>query len=69
MDKTPSLPPGTGKMCIRDRPYLFNGGLPPGGSDGSGAPGIDYQIPAEALTDSEFAAIYKDCLLYTSRCV
>ena len=43
------------------RPYLFNGGLPPGGSDGSGIPGIDYQIPAEALTDSEFA-----CLLYTS---
>ena len=33
------------------RPYLFNGGLPPGGSDGSGAPGIDYQVPAEALTD------------------
>ncbi len=30
--------------------YLFNGGLPPGGSDGSGAPGIDYQVPAEALT-------------------
>ena len=24
------------------RPYLFKGGLPPGGSDGSGAPGIDY---------------------------
>ena len=42
------------------RPYLFNGGLPPGGSDGSGAPGIDYQVPAEALTDSEFAAIYKE---------
>ena len=30
------------------RPYLFNGGLPPGGSDGSGTPGIDYQVPAEA---------------------
>jgi len=42
------------------RPYLFNGGLPPGGSDGSGAPGIDYQVPAEALTDEEFAAIYKE---------
>ena len=41
------------------RPYLFNGGLPPGGSDGSGTPGIDYQVPAEALTDEEFAAIYK----------
>ena len=42
------------------RPYLFNGGLPPGGSDGSGTPGIDYQVPAEALTDEEFAAIYKE---------
>ena len=46
------------------RPYLFNGGLPPGGSDGSGAPGIDYQVPAEALTDSEFAAIYKEAQKY-----
>ena len=46
------------------RPYLFNGGLPPGGSDGSGAPGIDYQVPAEALTDSEFAAIYKETQKY-----
>ena len=46
------------------RPYLFNGGLPPGGSDGSGAPGIDYKVPAEALTDSEFAAIYKEAQKY-----
>ena len=46
------------------RPYLFNGWLPPGGSDGSGTPGIDYQIPAEALTDSEFAAIYKEAQKY-----
>ena len=46
------------------RPYLFNGGLPPGGSDGSGAPGIDYQVSAEALTDSEFAAIYKEAQKY-----
>ena len=46
------------------RPYLFNGGLPPGGSDGSGAPGIDYQVPAEALTNSEFAAIYKEAQKY-----
>ena len=45
-------------------PYLFNGGLPPGGSDGSGTPGIDYQVPAEALTDSEFAAIYKEAQKY-----
>ena len=46
------------------RSYLFNGGLPPGGSDGSGTPGIDYQVPAEALTDSEFAAIYKEAQKY-----
>ena len=46
------------------RPYLFNGGLPPGGSDGSSAPGIDYQVPAEALTDSEFAPIYKEAQKY-----
>ena len=46
------------------RPYLFNGGLPPGGSDGSGAPGIDYQVPTEALTDEEFAAIYKEAQKY-----
>ena len=46
------------------RPYLFNGGLPPGGSDGSGTPGINYQIPAEALTDSEFAAIYEEAKKY-----
>ena len=46
------------------RPYLFNGGLPPGGSDGSGTPGVDYQVPAEALTDSEFSAIYKEAQKY-----
>ena len=46
------------------RPYLFKGGLPPGGSDGSGAPGIDYQVPAEALTNSEFAVIYKEAQKY-----
>ena len=46
------------------RPYLFNGGLPPGGSDGSDAPGIDYTVPAEALTDGEFAAIYKEAQKY-----
>ena len=46
------------------RPYLFNGRLPPGGSDGSGTPGIDYQVPAEALTDEEFAAIYKEAQKY-----
>ena len=46
------------------RPYLFNGGLPPGGSDVSGAPGIDYTVPAEALTDTEFAAIYEEAKKY-----
>ena len=46
------------------RPYLFNGGLPPGGSDGSGAPGIDYTVSAEALTDSEFASIYEEAKKY-----
>ena len=46
------------------RPYLFNGGLPPGGSDGSGTPGIDYQIPAEALTDEEFSKIYAEAKKY-----
>ena len=46
------------------RPYLFNGRLPPGGSDGSGAPGIDYQVPAEALTDEEFSKIYAEAKKY-----
>ena len=46
------------------RPYLFKGGLPAGGSDGSGTPGIDYTFPAEALTDEEFAAIYKEAQKY-----
>ena len=46
------------------RPYLFNGGLPFGGSDGSSESGIDYTVPAEALTDSEFAAIYEEAKKY-----
>ena len=46
------------------RPYLFKDGLPAGGSDGSGAPSIDYTVPAEALTDSEFAAIYEEAKKY-----
>lgn len=46
------------------RPYLFNGGLPFGGSDGSSESGIDYTVPAEALTDSEFAAIYGEAKKY-----
>ena len=52
------------RATLTSKTYLFNGGLPPGGSDGSGTPGIDYQIPAEALTDSEFAAIYKEAQKY-----
>ena len=48
------------------RPYLFNGGLPPGGSDGSGAPGIVYTVSAEALTDTEFAAIYEEAKKYAA---
>jgi len=46
------------------RPYLCNGGLPAGGSDGSGEAGIDYTIPAEALTDEEFFKIYKEAQKY-----
>ena len=46
------------------RPYLFNSGLPAGGSDGSGEAGIDYTIPAEALTDEEFSKIYKEAQKY-----
>ena len=46
------------------RPYLFNGGLPSGGSDGSGEAGIDYTIPAEALTDEEFSKIYAEAKKY-----
>ena len=36
----------------------------PGGSDGSGAPGIEYQLPAEALTDEEFSKIYAEAKKY-----
>ena len=46
------------------RPYLFKDGLPAGGSDGSGESGIDYTVPAEALTDEEFATIYKEAQKY-----
>ncbi len=42
------------------RPYLFNGSLSWGSSDGSGEAGIDYQVPAEALTDPEFAAMLEE---------
>ena len=46
------------------RPYLFNGSLSWGGSDGSGEPGIDYQVPAEALSDPEFAAMLEEAEKY-----
>ena len=46
------------------RPYLFNGSLSWGSSDGSGEPGIDYQVPAEALTDPEFAAMLEEAEKY-----
>ncbi|MGN0708352.1 MAG: CD1108 family mobile element protein [Faecalibacterium sp.] len=52
------------------RPYLFGGGLFSGlfgSSGGTGSlwsmgssPGADYQIPAEALTDPEFAALMQE---------
>ena len=46
------------------RPYLFKDGLPAGGSDGSGEAGIDYTVPAEALTDEEFSKIYAEAKKY-----
>lgn len=46
------------------RPYLFNGSLSWGSSDGSGGAGIDYQVPAEALTDPEFGAMLKEAEKY-----
>ena len=46
------------------RPYLFKDGLPAGGSDGSGEVGIDYTVPAEALTDEEFSKIYAEAKKY-----
>ena len=46
------------------RPYLFNGSLSWGGSDGSGEAGIDYLVPAEALTDPEFASMLQEAEKY-----
>ena len=46
------------------RPYLFKDGLPAGGSDGSGEAGIDYTVPAEALTDEDFSKIYAEAKKY-----
>ena len=47
-----------------NKPYLWEG-IYEGGTD----PEPDYEIPGEALNDPAFAALMKDCLLYTSRCV
>lgn len=45
--------------------FLFQqDGLPAGGSDGSGEAGIDYTVPAEALTDEEFSKIYAEAKKY-----
>ena len=46
------------------RPYLFNGSLSWGSSDGSGEAGIDYRVPAEALTDPEFASMLQEAEKY-----
>ena len=46
------------------RPYLFNGSLSWGGSDGSGEAGIDYQVSAEALTDPGFATMLEEAEKY-----
>ena len=46
------------------RPYLFNGKLSWESSDGSGEAGIDYQVPAEALTDPEFASMLQEAEKY-----
>ncbi len=47
-----------------NRPELFGGLSLVIGSDGSGEAGIDYQVPAEALTDPEFGAMLKEAEKY-----
>ena len=47
-----------------NRPELFGGVSVGYGSDGSGESGIDYQVPAEALTDPEFAAMLEEAEKY-----
>ena len=47
-----------------NRPELFGGFSLSVGSDGSGEAGIDYEVPAEALTDPEFAAMLKEAEKY-----
>ena len=47
-----------------NRPELFGGVSVGYGSDGSGESGIDYQVPAEALSDPEFAAMLEEAEKY-----
>ena len=47
-----------------NRPELFGGFSLSVGSDGSGEAGIDYEVPAEALTDPEFAAMLEEAEKY-----
>lgn len=47
-----------------NRPELFGGVSVGYGSDGSGEPGIDYEVPAEALSDPEFAAMLEEAEKY-----
>lgn len=47
-----------------NRPELFGGVSVGYGSDGSGEAGIDYEVPAEALSDPEFAAMLEEAEKY-----
>ena len=47
-----------------NRPELFGGLSLVIGSDRSGEAGIDYQVPAEALTDPEFGSMLKEAEKY-----
>ena len=47
-----------------NRPELFGGVSVGYGSDGSGESGIDYEVPAEALSDPEFAAMLEEAEKY-----
>ena len=47
-----------------NRPELFGGVSVGYGSDGSGEVGIDYEVPAEAFSDPEFAAMLEEAEKY-----
>ena len=47
-----------------NRPELFGGVSVGYGSDGSGEAGIDYEVPVEALSDPEFAAMLEEAKKY-----